>query len=346
MMVRNYLILLLFGLVVFAGCKKAPFKPEETALIADQQYDQVVLIDGHSYDGLTIRNCTFSKGGLIVRNADNITIENCTFSNISGDALIVGDEGPATYLVVENCLFENTGGGGIIGGTDCRNATIRDNTFNQIGLSGIGGAMGSPHHAIDWKTGGVVVDHNTIHLVDHKGEGVHIHSGALVSRNTISATAGSGIGYLSDEPGSGDTVLIENNIIFDCDRAISLVSSGQNNFHATLLWVRFNTLVQKERAPLVVGGGFNATSGVVADGNIIINESGDPFITTGSIMVGDSNLYATSDIGFIDFGGRNLKLTANSPAVNYADGLENFPATDIDGDPRSQWILDAGADEY
>jgi len=85
-------------------------------------------------------------------------------------------------------------------------------------------------------------------------------------------------------------------------------------------------------------------------GNIIINtENSGRVFDTRYIDYNSRNYTSTTATGFVNANTfpYDFHVTADSPAVGWATGEANFPATDIDGEsrPSAEGQLDAGADQ-
>lgn len=341
---RGFLIFLVSIAIALLGCKKS-ITPTETTLISNENFDQVVLIEGHKYDGLIIENCTFSKKGITVNSVDNLIIRNCTFTDINGNAIEIGLNSACHNLRIENCVFINISENGILGGADNNLGLIQSNAFNKIGLSQIGGAMNQAHHAINWQSSNFVIEKNSITDVSNfGGNGIHVTSNGLLRKNTISNCANSGIHYSSENEIIGDTLLIENNMIYHCDRAVNISNEIKLNL-PSFIYIGFNTLVCQDKAPFAINNGFEYVD-VYAYGNIFINKSSQNYLQMGTFVRTDSNIVASNDIGFVNYDQHNYHLISSNPAIGKAAGLSFFPLDDIDGDGRFQWSLDCGADEF
>jgi len=341
----EYLLFVLVSISILS-CKK-DLKPDETNLINDQKFNQTVVIDGHKYDGLIIHNCTFNKKGLIIKNADNVVVQNCRFHDLKSNGISIGFGGGCNGVKVLNCSFKNIAGNGINSSENCSNGHIKENVFENIGLSEIGSAHGQSHHAIYWQSNHVLIENNTINkVVNVGGNGISVRSGGIVRKNVISNAEKAGITYFSDNPGFDGDLLIENNIVFNCARGVNLSASGEDDNLVKNILVGFNTLVSQNTAPFSVSAGFNDQTDIYAYGNILINKGGNNYAQIGSFIQSDSNLLSSNDLGFVDFENNNFKLTAASQAIGKAAALDLFPIDDIDGDLRFKFSLDCGADEY
>lgn len=83
-------------------------------------------------------------------------------------------------------------------------------------------------------------------------------------------------------------------------------------------------------------------------GNILINAGGSNkyigYSSSHELEFESKNLTATGDIGFVDYEGRDLRITSASEANNFAVGLTAYPKDDfINLDVREENNLDAGA---
>lgn len=341
---RTFLIILATIAIILVGCKKSII-PTETSLISNENFDQPVLIEGHKYDGLIIENCTFTKKGITVNSVDNLIIRNCTFTDINGNAMEIGLNSGCQNLRIENCVFTNISENGIIAGANNNVAFIQSNTFDRIGLSEIGGALAQPSHAINWHSSNFIIEENSITNVSNDGgNGIHVTSNGLLRKNIISNCSNSGINYASENEIIGDTLLIENNMIYSCDRGVNISNEIKVNL-PSYIYIGFNTLVCQDKAPFAINNGFEYVD-VYAYGNLFVNKTSQNYLQMGTFVRTDSNIVASSDIGFVNYGQNNYHLTSSNPAIGKAAGLNFFPTDDIDGDGRFQWSLDCGADEF
>jgi hypothetical protein len=317
-------------------------------IIENQVYSETLLIDGHDYDGLIIRNCTFENitgDGLQIKNVDNLKVENCIFRNISMDGIRLRI-GTSDNVVIDNNEIYNVQENGILQDKGHSNTVITNNKIYNVGLDS---ENSNAHHGIYLQGKNFVIEGNTIYDVKHvKGNAISVRSYGEISRNKIYDCKKNGITYYSDHPGYGGILLIENNIIYDnAVRGVQLYDNGDSANYIGKAIVRFNTIVSKDKSPVGMDESFSNVD-LEVFGNILIRtDGGDMYIYGPSSFISTTkNLKAGGDIGFVNFEGRNLHLTSTSQARNFAAGLTEFPEKDFDnGTIRKQASLDAGACE-
>lgn len=335
---------ILFLLLLF-GCTEDFLKPNETVYIQDEIFEKGVTIKGHKYDNLIIENCTFTKRELNISEVDNVIIRNCKFKDINNDGIRIGVWGSVNRIVVENSIFTNIGFNGIYGSEYSPNCVIRNCSFNSVSLSEIGAAMGQPYHSIYWTGKNVLIEGNFFENGNQKAAGdlISVRSSGILRGNTIRNAISNGIMYFTDRSG-GDTLLIENNILYNNTYGINLQSNGSYKNHNSNVIVRFNTIVQDKNYSIRVDDKFETTTNVEVYGNILINPTGE-YLKTFYTINQHHNLTSMADIGFVNMKTGELHITTGSSARNFCSGLVIFPSTDIDNETRNSINLDAGADE-
>ena len=337
-------ILLSAGIIFMCSCNKEDII-QPTSLILNETFTQNIIIDGHEFDSLLIENCVFDGAALSLSNADFVAIKNCKFKNIDGNAINVAHTGECKNIRVENCSFIEIGYNGIGGHEDAPNGVIIDCYFENCALSDIGNAMQQPHHSIYWKAENAAIMNNEFRTINQNhGNAISHRSSGIISGNKIFDKKGSyGIVYFADHPG-GDSLIIENNMLFNCDHGIGLTTPQISDYNNLNMSVRFNTVYNSTTQSIYVGQGFDATSDIHIYGNILVQNDLE-VIRSFSEINDYSNLKSSGDIGFADIGNGDLHILPSSQAVNYCSGLIKYPATDIDGENRNSLTLDAGADE-
>ena len=227
------------------------------------------------------------------------------------------------------------------------NTRIENNTIYNVALNNQSSQFGAPHHGIYFQGLGVEIKSNTIYNVTNdQGNAISIRTSGTISGNTLYNAKDHGISYFSDHPSNNKGLLIENNFIYDNGkRAINLASNGTAANHINEATIRFNTLVSGTSSVIGINDALTGTTidlianiAIRLDGSSLFVFSNLPYHTT-------KNITANHDIGFINFGARDLHITSNSMARNHANGIATFPTTDIDQDQRIATDLDAGADE-
>ncbi len=258
---------------------------------------------------------------------------------------MVGFIGPASNVKIENCTFENIGFNAIDSHEDAPNGHISNCTFTNVALSQTGAAMAQPHHAIYWKGKNVCIEKSRFIAGDQPfGNAISVRSSGKVRKNIISGYPKNGIMYYSNHPG-GDSLIIENNFLFDNQYSITLGTLEDLSFHNENVVIRFNSLVQKENYSIYVAKSFETTTNVAIYGNIVVNPSEEYMKTFYDIATISYNLTSPIDVGFVNMNSGDLHLKNTSTAIDFATGAPGYPTTDIDGDLRDVSSLNAGADE-
>ena len=205
--------------------------------------------------------------------------------------------------------------------------------------------MAQEHHAIYWKGKDVLIEKNEFNTGNQPhGNCISVRSSGIIRQNIIRNAKKNAIMYYSNHPGS-DSLLIENNFIAYPNYGITVATNGFLDWHNQHVIIRFNTIVQEENRSIYIAPDFESTTSFSIYGNLIINPTENYFKTFYEVSGIENNLSRTGDIDFIDAKNGDLHLVSGSEAEGFCAGLTEFPATDIDGDPRSSDDLNAGADE-
>lgn len=345
----KYLILIIL-FCTFISCKKnqGDVVTEEPGIIENKTFNSTLLIDGHAYDGTILINCIFENiegDGLQIRDVDNLCIENCTFRNISGDAIRFRNSGSSDGVKIVNNQIYNIEENGILAPENHINTLIKGNSIYNLATSNTSSQFGAPHHGIYFQGFNVTITENTIYdVINDEGNCVSIRTYGTVSKNTLHSATDHGISYFSDHPGNGQTLLIENNFIYDNGkRAINLASNGTTSNHIGTANIRFNTLISNDESVIAMNDELTGVSFTI-DGNILFRmDGGSNFIFTNQNYTESYNVPTNVDFGFENFANRDLRLSAGTSANGFATGATNFPDEDYFGNPRSSSDLDPGA---
>ncbi len=324
------------------GCETPRLEPTER--LDGETYSDGLVVDGHEFDGLVIENCRFTRKGLRLQEVDSVVVRNCMFEGIDDVGIRVGFNGGASHVLIENCSFKEIGSNGISSWEDAVSCTIRNCTFEDIALSQVGAAMAQAHHGIYWMGPDVLIEGNTFRNGRQSfGNAVSVRSSGIVRRNYMLNAAKNGIMYYPDHPG-GDSLLIENNMLAQNTFSLRISTADIPAYHNKKIIIRFNTIASDQERLYAISDEFEATTEFEIYGNLFFHPEarfGGPNFTVPSGL----NFSGNSDPGFVDLEGGDLHLIPGAPAAGYLDGETRFPATDIDGDPRSSTQLDPGADE-
>jgi len=343
---RKFFKFIFFNVIVVLICscnKEDVLQP--TSHLFNRTFTKDLRIEGHEFDSLIIENCVFDGATLNMGNVDFVTIKNCEFKNIDGNGLKIGFIGISKNIRIENCSFINIGFNGIDSHENAPNCVITNCYFEDCALSDVGSAMGQPHHGIYWKGKNVTIVNNEFRTENQNyGAAISHRSSGIISGNKIFDKKGTyGIVYFADHPG-GDSLLIENNMLFNCEHGIGLTTPEIVGNHNQNILVRFNSVYNSTNQCIYVGKGFDGTANIHIYGNVLVQSNSEVIVSYSEIN-DYSNLESSSDIGFVDITNGDLHLLPSSQAVNYCSGLTSYPTTDIDGENRNSITLDAGADE-
>lgn len=168
-------------------------------------------------------------------------------------------------------------------------------------------------------------------------------------------------------------VLVERNLIIDCDRGIGLGMLDPSANRGAIRGIIRNNMIYSSargKGPAAdVGIVLESTPGAQIYNNTVIMENGYPAaieyrwestagvkifnnLTNAAIRARDgataelgSNLTNATAASFVDLASGNLHLTATSPAINAGTNV-SLVVDDFDGEPRQSGAYDVGADEF
>lgn len=336
------LFLVLFIPIFFANQLKSQI------VIRDSVFTTTLDLVGHTWDHAIIKNCTFQNtilcDGLRVANADHVLIDSCIFYNIQGNGIRLHPAGISNGIIISNCRFDSIYGNGILADEQHANTEILNNIFNWIGLDTQGASQGAPHHGIYFQGNNFLISGNRIsNIYNNDGNCVSVRSNGIVRNNILSDATKNGISYFSDHPNVENQLLIENNIVYNCQRGVTIINGGEPYVDTTI--IRFNTLVTDDLMCVSIGDGLTMNNQIY--GNILVRtDDNSIFIWATSPIDSTKNLTSNSDVGFVDYLNHNYHITDQSVAYSYATGLLNFPTFDFENDIRESIRLDVGADQY
>lgn len=320
-------------------------------IIEDSVFTTTSLdIIGSEWNHAIIKNCTFKNtilnDGIRIANANNVIIDNCTFYNIQGNGILLHNSGTSNGVIIKNCTFDSIYANGILASENHKNTQIINNQMNYIGLDEIQATIGQPHHGIYFQGNNFYIEGNRIkNIHNNDGNCISVRSNGVVRNNVLSNATKNGITYYSDHPNVGKTLLIENNITYNCMRGIAITNGGESYVDSVI--VRFNTFITDNKMNVSIGP--NLSMKIEIYGNIFIRKDGSPiyiYNESSSSYTSTLNLTSSGDIGFVDFENHNYHITESSQANSYAIGLIQFPPDDFEGDTRSYANLDVGADQF
>lgn len=317
-------------------------------VIQDSVFTTTFDMLGSSWDNAIIKNCTFKNtilsDGLRIANANNVTIDSCTFYNIQGNGIRLHPIGVSEGVIIKNCRFDSIYGNGILADEQHRNTQILNNTFNWIGLDTTSTLQGAPHHGIYFTGSNYLISGNHIHHVfNNNGCCVSVRSNGIVRNNVLSNALKNGISYYSDHPNVENRLLVENNIVYNCQRGMNIADGGEPYVDSTV--IRFNTFITEDYMNVSIGSGLSMNIDIY--GNVLIRKDGSTVYLWGDSPFNSStNVVSSGDIGFVDFLNHDYHITNLSTAFSFANGLTDFPTQDFENDTRDFSRLDAGADQF
>ncbi|HAA14870.1 MAG TPA: hypothetical protein DCE41_25545 [Cytophagales bacterium] len=337
-------------LLLLWGCTTEPAPPfnPESGVVEGQTFTETLLVDGHVYDGLIIRNCLFTDiegDGLQLRDVDEVQVINCTFHNISEDAIRFRNSGTTENVQITDNTISQIGHNGILGPEGHTGTLLSGNTIYEVGLDNTSTLAGAPHHGIYWQGTDFTIQNNVIYEVQNNGgNAISVRTWGTIASNYLHHATDHGISYFSDHPGEGELLRIENNVIYDNGaRAITLTSNGNAANHIGGAIIRFNTLLTSDQATIGIDNDLTGLDFSLR-GNIVLRTDGSTGYVFTEVPFTESHNYTGSgDIGFESFSTRNFDLRSSSDAVGFATGLSDFPTTDILGRTRIAERLDPGA---
>lgn len=331
-----FMILLIFSSIV-----------KSQISIQDSVFTTTLDIVGFSWDNAIIKNCTFKNtilsDGIRIVDANNVIIDSCTFYNIEGNGIRLHSSGVSDGVIIKNCTFDSIYGNGVLGHEQHINSQILNNKFNWIGLDTVAASIGQPHHGIYFQGNDFLISGNQIqNIYNNSGNCISVRSNGIVSNNVVSNATKNGIVYFSDHPNVGNSILIENNIVYNCQRGIRISDGGEPYVDSCV--VRFNTIISTDYMCVSIGPELNMNINIY--GNILVRTDGSLNHIWAESPVNESfNVLSDEDVGFYDYINNNYHITEQSIAYDFATGLLDFPLTDFENDIRNSNRLDAGADQ-
>jgi len=316
-------------------------------VIQDSVFTSTLDLVGPSWNNATIKGCTFKNtilsDGLRIANANNITIDSCTFYHIQGNGIWLHSSGISDGIVIKNCHFDSIYGNGILSAEQHINTQILNNQFNHIGLDTVSASLGAPHHGIYFCGNDFLISGNRIlNIYNTNGNCISVRSNGIIRNNILSEATKNGISYFSDHPSLGNSLLIENNIVYNCQRGVSVADGGKSYVDSTI--IRFNTLITNDFMNISIGSGLSMINQIY--GNIFIRQDGSNiYIWASSAYDSLKNVLSNGDIGFIDYVNHDYHITNQSSAFSFATGIKDYPSKDFENDARESSRLDAGADQ-
>ena len=327
----------------------------------DFDITEPVNIVGHQWDDTLLQNCRIhdtGSFGILLRDVDNVTIRNCEIHDIAESGIRLSARGSTANVTIEGNSIHDVQGDGIrvaqrsAQGVDHEALRILGNTIRDTGLC----CNQGDYHGIYVQSQDFVIDGNLV-LHAHDGDGISARSSGVIRNNVVGYVGKSAIAYYGDHRrGPSDRLLVENNIAFENGfygsirrAAIHLLAIPNGSFAVRNYEVRFNTVVSRRDgyyALMVSDDHADSAYDVDVYANILANSASARHVRTGPITRESRNLETSTLFGFVSASEPyDFHLQDHHAARGYATGEPSFPATDLDGDPRSAGALDAGADQ-
>lgn len=324
-------------------------------VVTGSRFQRINGIPGQAETGNAIR----------VDGLASVTITDCVLDSCMTSGIRLGQASGTSTIdkaVVQKNIISRTNLDGIGGQENVYGATILNNEISFVGF--LGGRPNDGDHGIYWQGPDARIEGNYVHhVVDtacgqpYCGTGISIRTSATIVRNRIHNCTGNGIQYFNDHPAGTEALSIYNNIIYDvAGNPLLYHGGGTGPFSPSepnQTMIRNNTMLGIAQGNLIRNAPIAVCCNdepVFAAGNILIYEGeSDTAMCVQTYFDGDVsdylNLKSSSDLGFIDYAGRDFHLASElSPAHNLLPLNFGLPNDDFDGDLRLG-LRDAGADE-
>lgn len=354
-------------------------------ILVSQTWDNVIEnidttgtinLTNSSWNNTLIKNCVIhntgaGNDGIFLRDVTNVRIENCTIYNIDGQGGIrmsISGNGTDRVQIVNNKIYDVQENG--INAPqrsqnspplNQRNLEIIGNTIYNTGL----GSENGKSHSIYCQAADFLIKDNLI-FGKRDGNGISVRSSGIISGNIISGDSKANkpsIRYFSDHyTGTSDTLLIENNIIYndstdahviDIFEHSDLYQNSVSDLHIVKNFnIRFNTaisFIQNKYALRISEDYYTNSFWLSVTGNILTNITSTNSCISVPINTVQISNYLSNNLGYFKTTTQSydFHITAKHGAYNYVGAsISDFPKTDIDGEVRKSGTLDAGADEY
>jgi hypothetical protein len=320
-------------------------------IIQNQVFEGETLdISGSVWDGAIIRENIFKNTdeqqiALYIKDTRNVLIEKNEFFEMKYFAILLTSLSVQTWgtdnITIKDNYFHDTLYTCIHAVEPNKNVKIIDNVFENIAMSP---STAIHAHAIYLRGPDFLIEGNTINKVGNS-EGISVRSSGVVRGNWIENANRYGIEYFSDSEINGNGVLIiENNVVTNCRNAGIIFDSGKH-IGIDQAIVRFNTLVNNNR-----GYSYEIWIYELEEvdfqiyGNIIVDSKENYFsYYPAKPKVLMANLTSPSDIGFVDFNGKDYRLKDTSDAIDFVTGIPALPPYDFSGNAMGKEPFDAGA---
>ncbi|MGV8171743.1 MAG: LamG-like jellyroll fold domain-containing protein [Candidatus Woesearchaeota archaeon] len=140
---------------------------------------------------ITFDNIIFegaNTNGIQIRNSRHITVTNCVFRYMGGNGIYGPWDGDSSYMRVENCEFTENNNCGIRVQGDHEYATIRYNTFRNIGMiDGLANSLDGSAIGIMATGRDTLIEYNNIDYTGYNGISFGMYNGenSIVRNNFV-----------------------------------------------------------------------------------------------------------------------------------------------------------------
>ena len=270
---------------------------------------------------------------------EGILIENCYVHDVEGEGMYIGtnfETGiPLRNIEIRNNLVEDTGWDAINSKSMWEGENlIHHNVIRRAGSNTATSSKPAQYSGINNDAGTVKIYNNWIEKTGQHG---------IVQWTSRGPAASAGKGPF-------DTY-IWNNVIVDAGALWRSYMNGSDaisigakaGLEEPTAYVYNNTIVGSRQS--AISATSNVSGGYIRD-NIIAEANDAPISVGGNIEQTNNRIGTIAQMSFIDAGGKNYRLRADSPARNQGSDRQ-FPETDFDDIPRPQdGAPDQGAFEY
>eukprot|EP01084_Bolivina_argentea_P286287 491092_1 len=323
--------------------------------------DAIHFKSGQHPKNITINSNRFITIGARMAYIQNISdlkiINNYIYDIYSDNAIWFRGSGYSTNSLIQNNHIEKVYSNGIYAADTHINLQIIGNTIVYIGISE---NIEQGEHGMYITGKGFYIHNNTVYWVHNmNGNCISVRSYGTVSNNILFNSTKRGITYYSDHPGYDGTLIIENNIIYECPlNSIGISSNGNVGYHIGKSIVRFNTcMMNVDNKVMSIDSDADWFNYIYC--NIVIRNNSNSYFSvnqwvnqTYNMGINDNNGYVFVDWMSDNMVDRDFHLIENSSAIGFCDNLDTgfyeIVEYDIDGDvrPGMNNRIDVGADQF
>eukprot|EP01084_Bolivina_argentea_P305180 527202_1 len=275
-------------------------------------------------------------------HSNNCVVDSCLFINTTGNAIIIKDN--RKNITIRNCQFSNITGYAILINSDVREVFVIGNKIHQV------------YGGIHIQASDYTITHNEIYQVT-MGDAIKVGASGNINGNILYDIKNHGITYMNTKVDSNQSFIIENNMIYDLNKAAIYINS--DNYKMNNIIIRFNTIIVNNNHSVIKS--INVSNNSIAIyGNLLLNPDDKLYISNNDNLLKTllmCNLKSDpDDIGDIGFVMYNENIDSNNYDLHiseyswltygYCNGYNfSLPKYDIDGDIRGENDrIDVGAD--